>query len=314
MRTGRVWSIVLAGGDGVRLRDLARDAAGRPVPKQFWKMDGERTLLRSTLERTWPLVPPDRTVPVVAEQHARWWTTQLEEIPRENVVVQPANRGTAAGILLPLLRILRRDRDAVVVVLPSDHWVLDEDALRGAVVDALARARGRSERVILLGVVPERHDPEYGWIVPERTGSGDTPDVATFIEKPDAATARNLVRRGAVVNTLILAARGSTLLQLFDLTVPRLVVELVGQDDDLDGDGLARVYDRLPRTDFSREVLQNAPELLSLGTVPSCGWVDVGVPDRVGHLLRGRREKAAAARRQTAAHGRPARPSARAHG
>lgn len=288
MGSGRLWAIVLAAGDGCRVRDMARDEAGRPVPKQFWKFDGRRSLLRATLERIEPLIPAARTVPVVAEGHARWWSAELAGIPSESVVSQPLNRGTAAGILLPLLRVLRRDPEAAVVVLPSDHWVNDEPVLRRTIVAAAGCARRRRSRIVLLGIVPERDDREYGWILPRQPGlDAEADDVVAFVEKPDAAHAPDLVRRGAVINSLILVARGAALLRLFDLSVPRLVGDLVGHEHE-DGaarPALAEIYEALPAYDFSRQVLQPLPHLLSVVTVPPCGWVDVGVADRAARVL-----------------------------
>src|SRR5574341_1084165 len=95
------WAIVLAAGDGTRLRELTGD-----VPKQFCRLAGERSLLALALARAGRVAARERTLVVVAERHRRWWAGELAGHPAENVLVQPENRGTAAGILLPLLAAL----------------------------------------------------------------------------------------------------------------------------------------------------------------------------------------------------------------
>jgi mannose-1-phosphate guanylyltransferase len=289
-----VWSIVLAAGEGTRVRHLAIDEHGTPVPKQFWKLDGSRSLFRATLDRIRPLVPAARTVPIVAQAHTSFWIPEMCDVPRENVVVQPSNRGTAAGILLPLLRILGRDPGAIVVLTPSDHWVEEEFVLRSAIADALHDVRARSDRVVLLGMVPERIDSEYGWIVPEATAGDTVSAVAEFSEKPDSEASQRLVERGAVWNSMIAAARGETLLQLFEAATPDLVRRLAAVQDDLDSRLLETVYEWLPIHDFSRDVLERCTGWLSVLTVPPCGWTDVGVPHRLTRALGPAREHRAA--------------------
>ena len=81
-------------------------------------------------------------------------------MPRRNVIVQPQNRGTAIGLLLPLLHIARRDPHARVVILPSDHYVRDEAVLARALRRAVTRLANDAENLWLLGIAPEEADPE----------------------------------------------------------------------------------------------------------------------------------------------------------
>lgn len=284
MTSNRVWSIVLAGGDGRRVRELSRDPSGLPVPKQYWRFNGGPSLLRCTLDRVRPIVPPERTLPVVAAAHVRWWAGELRELPHRNVVVQPTNRGTAAGVLLPLLRLLESDRDALVVLLPSDHFVRDEEILRATLRKAVDEVEHDRDRVVLLGMVPDRNDTEYGWIVPARPPRSGSRAVDEFVEKPDAVESERLRERGAVVNSMILVARGRTLLNLFYLATPRLLLHFAAH---LDGEGgdLGGIYEALPVRDFSRDVLAPMAHRLSVLEVPACGWTDVGTPFRVARLL-----------------------------
>jgi mannose-1-phosphate guanylyltransferase len=83
----------------------------------------------------------------------------LSRTPSANVIVQPMNRGTANGILLPLLHIEARDPDARIVILPSDHYVRDEPILVTALESALGRLDNEVEEIILLGIHPNERPP-----------------------------------------------------------------------------------------------------------------------------------------------------------
>jgi mannose-1-phosphate guanylyltransferase len=111
--------LVLAGGEGSRLQSLTTTAAGISIPKQVCSLEGGNSLLHNALARARIVVPPQRTCAIVAGQHERWWQSLPNSIPARNIIVQPCNRGTANGILLPLLQIVHRDRDASILVLPS---------------------------------------------------------------------------------------------------------------------------------------------------------------------------------------------------
>src|SRR6058998_290404 len=92
--TGRLWALVLAGGDGTRLQALTRVIAGAPIPKQYCRIVGDRSLLETTLARIAPLVPPERTLAIVNREHLALATPQLRALPGWNVIVQPQNRET----------------------------------------------------------------------------------------------------------------------------------------------------------------------------------------------------------------------------
>ena len=116
---GKTWAIVLAAGAGTRLRPLTANREGLLVPKQYCSLKGGPSLLHEAMQRASAVVPHRRTVVVVAEQHAQWWRPLAHEFSACSIAVQPENRGTAIGVLLALLRILERDPNARVVVMPA---------------------------------------------------------------------------------------------------------------------------------------------------------------------------------------------------
>jgi mannose-1-phosphate guanylyltransferase len=278
------WAIILAAGEGTRLRSLTSDPHGSPVPKQFCSFGRPESMIRWAVNRAARVVPRQRIVAVVAAQHRRWWQSELADLPPQNIIVQPLNRGTAAGLLLPLLDVVRRDRGATVLILPSDHYVADEARLESTMRRAIRRV-GEKDEIVLLGVPPIQADTQYGWILPARS-RGPVRTVDSFIEKPDRDTARSLMARGALINTLIVAATGRQLLNLHLRSVPELVGPLVAwRETSKTTESLARLYETLQPRDLSRDVLQRSCDSLSVTPTPDCGWSDLGTPERLRAFL-----------------------------
>lgn len=285
--SGHNWALVLAAGEGSRLQALTMTASGVAVPKQFCSLGGGASLLHEALGRARVIAPPERTCAVLAEQHRGWWQSLPLDIPAQNLIVQPRNRGTAIGILLPLLQIVHRDPEADVLVLPSDHYVRDEAVLASSLRRAMHELERERERFILLGITPEDADPELGYVVAHGADASALRAVDQFVEKPSVATARALITHGGVWNSFIFAAHGRSLVRAFEARCPDLVAEMqyiLGSPVDrlTRRTRLAGLYERLPELDFSRDILQRSPSLLRVLTVSPCGWSDLGTPRRVG--------------------------------
>ncbi len=297
-----LWVVVLAAGDGSRLIEWTRDGTGRPVPKQYFSFGAGESMLARTLARARRLVATTRILTVVAEQHREWWARELQGLPAENVVVQPRNRGTAAGILLPLLRLLTRDPDAAVVILPSDHYVEHEEVLRQATLRAIGHVSREPWSIVLLGIEPDDPDPEYGWILSAPGETRTIRSVLRFVEKPGAAEAARLMAEGALVNSFIFAATARQLLRLYEESQPALLRHYL-MNLPLRGWGreaLEALYRFLPARDFSRDLLQPSASRLRMQQVGPCGWTDLGTPGRVARWMEKRRAVATAPVRRAA--------------
>jgi mannose-1-phosphate guanylyltransferase len=275
------WAVVLAAGEGSRLSSLTRDERGVAVPKQFCSLQGGPCLLQEALQRAASAAPLQRICSVVAAQHRRWWAPVLSYLPEQNVFSQPQNKGTAFGILLPLLRILERDPNATVVLLPADHYLSDEPVMAASLRRAAALAQTDPSSIYLLGVEPDEPDTELGYILPMAPGREEASGVLRFIEKPNAARARTLLDEGALWNVFILAGAVRTLLSLFDNRFATTIAAMRG----FEGANLDSIYQNLRSVDFSRDVLQGRESMLKVLTVPRCGWTDLGTPERVGQIL-----------------------------
>jgi mannose-1-phosphate guanylyltransferase len=284
-----LWALVLAAGDGRRLQGLTT-RNGLAIPKQFCSLELGPSLLREATARAAAIAAPDRICAIVAARHRRWWSAQLADLDAANVIVQPQNKGTAIGMLLPLLTLLDRDPKARIIVLPSDHHVRDEARLARALRHAAAAPEGDRAQIVLLGLEPTAADSQLGYIVPRRDGVRTHHAVERFVEKPDASRAQRLLEQGALWNTFIMAADAQALLKLFERRCPEAVAAMraalrgarTGGDA---GRALAELYESLPELDFSRSILQGQEQHLRVLPIPDCGWSDLGTPERVIEAL-----------------------------
>ncbi len=285
------WALVLAAGEGSRLRSLTTDSNGTAIPKQFCSLQGGPSLLQEALHRAQAVAPRERVCAIVAEQHRRWWQGSLWSLPAGNIFIQPRNRGTAIGILMPVLRILARDPLARIVFLPADHYVRDEEVLARALRTAMRELPRHEDELLLLGISPEEADPELGYIVPALSDGVRTSPVERFVEKPDATVAQELIGAGGLWNSFIFAANGFAILSLLRARYPEVVEDLdtaIARDAGLrrGSPSVVELYERLPEIDFSRHIVQGAERRLRVLTVPRCGWNDLGTPKRVAETIR----------------------------
>jgi mannose-1-phosphate guanylyltransferase len=287
------WALVLAAGEGSRLRALTTGPSGTSVPKQFCCLHRGPSLLQEALRRACAVADESHTCAVVAEQHRHWWEESLCYLPAENVIVQPENRGTANGILLPLLHILFREPDAQLVILPSDHHVNQESVLASSLCDAIEQLDWRFHETLLLGIQPEEPeaDPDLGYILPGGSDGRGALTITRFVEKPTAALARELIRAGGLWNAFTVVSTALALLTLYRQRVPEVVKAMYAavkrdREEGSDGAAVAALYERLPVIDFSRDIIAGQESDLRVLPVRPCGWSDLGTPRRVAEALR----------------------------
>lgn len=288
--TGELHALVLAGGFGRRLEALATRLFGEPIPKQFCRFRGGRSLLQQTLDRLAPLAPSHLTTLVVDASQRSRAVAQLESFPGVDLVVQPCDRGTAAGVLLPLLHLVARAPTARVVLTASDHGVVDERLFRRTLRTAADAVAERPERLLLLGATAQAANRDYGWIVrgAPLDGARGIERVARFVEKPDGVTADELFASGrAWWNTMVMVASASALLDLFRAEQPCLTaaLEALLAREEPHGERFARAYAELPAANFSADVIGRAASLGALALPAAAGWTDLGTEERLFEWL-----------------------------
>jgi mannose-1-phosphate guanylyltransferase/mannose-6-phosphate isomerase len=192
----RIIPLIMCGGAGTRLWPASRE--GRP--KQFMPLFGTRSTFQETLLRVGDPALFDRPIVVTNAAYRFMVREQLAEIGAEaDILLEPLRRDSGPAIAAGAVFAAARDAEAVVLALAADHVVRDAQAFVGVCRVALETAR--EGRIITFGVRPESPSTEYGYIRPGRPIAGDIAEVAKFVEKPDAATARAYVADGYLWNS-----------------------------------------------------------------------------------------------------------------
>ncbi len=288
----RPYAVILAGGEGSRLRPLTRILAGDDRPKQFCAVTGGETLLHQTTRRIGALVHPKRTIVVVTRGQERFLQPGMVN-PGTSVIVQPANRGTAPAILYSLFSLRSEDPETPLALFPADHYFTKGAVFMNKVAEALQVVRSRPKMTVLLGVVPTGPEPDYGWI---QAGSvvpgvlhGTLFHVDGFVEKPDCAVAQDLFAARCLWNSFVVVSSVYAVRCLVQSALPQLFEAFQDASAQIggpqDADMIEELYSRISPGDFSKEVLSACPESLAVLPVAGSGWVDVGRPDRVYGLF-----------------------------
>jgi mannose-1-phosphate guanylyltransferase len=304
---------VLAGGDGKRLQDYIRNARGEDLPKQYVNFVGRRSMLEHTFDRAQRLIPSRQIVTVVSRQHLRYAVVreQLSRRAPETVIVQPENKETAPGILLPLMYVYKRCSEAIAAVFPSDHFILEEDCFMDHVALAGQAIAHDPSRIVLLAMEAQYPEVEYGYILPRADGDRfslwGTRGTSAFVEKPNRATAKKLISAGALWNTMIMVFKVRTLLEFVQKLYPAThacfsrIFDAIGRSNE--SITIEEIYRTLEPMNFSKVFLERialvSPDVISVLPVLRVFWSDWGSPQRLSWV----RQRLAPSAHETAAAG-----------
>jgi mannose-1-phosphate guanylyltransferase len=286
----QVWAVVLAGGDGTRLRSLTQLISGEDRPKQFCQVYGGQTLLAQTRTRLARAIHPERTAYVVVKTHEKFYRSELADVEPHRLIIQPNNKGTTPAVICSLLRIMAIAGDPVVAFFPTDHYYSNEAGFIFSVDRAVRVAQHRSDMLVVLGAEAEHPEVEYGWIEPGT--HFDSPftnallRVSRFWEKPSHPTAQALLARGCLWNTFVMVGRASLFLALLGNAMPpgvlnAFMAEKRNSEDPTNPVAEAKLWASLTAGDFSRQVLTLSTQYLAVLRVDGVGWSDLGTPERV---------------------------------
>jgi mannose-1-phosphate guanylyltransferase len=271
-------ALILAGGSGTRFWPLSR----RLRPKQLLALEGDESLLRITMTRLAPLVPPRSIWICTTRDLAAAVRRELPEVPAEQVLVEPEGRNTAPAIGWSVRSMPEGLRRGAVAVLPADHRIGEPERFLDALGRA-ARAVEEHDRVMTLGVTPRWAETGYGYLeLDPGEEAGGVRRVRRFVEKPSAEDAERYLQSGRHLwNAGIFVFRGSTLLDLLARHEPEIgrgLEEIAADPRRLDA-----VYPLLPARSIDYAVME---KLDSLRTLPlDCGWSDLGSWEALAELL-----------------------------
>lgn len=310
-KTSDLCGLVLAGGEGQRLRPFVRRLRGDALPKQYVKFNGYHSMLDYTYRRVETLIGRERIFTVINQEHLNFPEVheQVESRHSGTVIVQPVNRETGPGLFMPLTYLRKRYPGAIVAVFPSDQFILESERLMRHIQLAHAMVQQRPEKIVLLGAVPEYEESDYGYILPSKardTSGWGIPSVSTFIEKPDILRAHELIAEGALWNTMLMVFRPRTLFHWLREIRPEVyqqfarIYAAIGTD--AEAAVVRAVYAGLTTMNFSKELLEplveRYPGKLSVLPVTHLTWSDWGTESRILSSLKklGRAQPIASAR------------------
>jgi len=280
------WGIILAGGNGTRLQHYIKARFGEYRPKQYCALIGRRSMLRHTIDRISQMFSLDHLLTTVSAQHLSWAFGDLHDRLPGTVVIQPINRETGPGILLPLLHVHNADPKAVVGLFPADHFILQEERYRSFVSKAYEFAADHPGTIVMLGIAPSSLQFGYGWIEKgDRMLSEDFASVKKFWEKPDAHLMHYLHEKKCLWNTMTLIGTTEVFLNLLEehmneVFVPsQRIVKSLGTT--FEADVTEDVFRKLPSVNFSHSVLEKVPHKLSVLQMNGIYWNDWGDESRI---------------------------------
>ncbi len=276
--TKPLYALVLAGGSGERFWPLSR----RARPKQLLRLVSNKTLLEDTVDRLEGLVEPERILILTNVEQEAAVRDLLPDLPKENIVAEPAKRDTAAAVALATAWVAARDHRATMLVLPADHVIKDQVAFQETMRTA-ARAAEETGAMVTIGIKPTWACPGFGYIEQGRPAplpDGNTPNnvfhVLRFREKPNRELADTFVQKGNFRwNAGIFVWSIPTVLSEFNRHAPELA-DFISQIR-APGNWEAALRNRfasLPIISFDYAIMEKADRVLMVEA--SFDWDDVG--------------------------------------
>ncbi|MBU3188449.1 mannose-1-phosphate guanylyltransferase [Clostridium bowmanii] len=272
-------ALIMAGGKGTRFWPLSTDEK----PKQFVKLLGEKTMIQMTINRIKDIIPEERIFVVTALDYVDLVKQQLPELPARNIIVEPVGKNTAPCIALSAFYIEKFYKDSTMVVLPSDHLIINEEKFRQTIKNAYDFIQDNEEAVVTLGMKPNRPETGYGYIKAVKNGQHKIGNevickVDGFVEKPDLEKARTYVEDGNYLwNGGMFIWKAKTILSLtkryLKNTYEILKEIAISLKEDYEYK-LTENYCKISSVSVDYAIMENAKEIYVIPC--DFGWDDIG--------------------------------------
>ena len=277
-----MYAVILAGGSGTRLWPTSRNRN----PKQFHKLIGEKSLFEATVERIAPLAPASKCFAVTAAEYAAKLSSITPKI-KKNIIIEPIGRNTAPAIALAAAQIAHQDPEAIIVVLPSDHYIKNEKAFIEALRAAENFLKGHSDYIVTLGINPTYPETGYGYIMldkeiveaEKKTGESKIFNVAKFIEKPNYENAKKFVMMwGYLWNSGIFVFQAKNFLSIFKKFLPETyniiakITKAIGTKSYIQV--IQEVYPKIKPISIDYGILEKYNKVVVIPV--DLGWSDIG--------------------------------------
>ena len=277
--TDRLVCAVMAGGSGTRFWPVSR----RDRPKQLLSLLDDRSLLRATCERIAPICPPARQLIITNQRLVDATRAELPDLAPGHVLGEPAARNTAPCMALAAIAALQLDPQAVLALLPADHYIAQPERFQAAL--ALATAQAEAGWIVTLGISPTHPETGFGYIelADEVDGAAGVFAVRRFVEKPDLQTATAYLMGGQHLwNGGVFVVRADVALAAVAAHLPAVDQALAplrqGQSGPFTGEAfvgkLAEVFPACPSISIDYGIMEHRSDLRAVAL--DAGWSDVG--------------------------------------
>lgn len=267
---------IMAGGIGSRFWPKSRTS----YPKQFLDiLNTGKSLIQWTFERYAALIPMENIYVVTSEDYSSIVAEQLPDIPLENIVAEPSRKNTAPCVAYISFKLLMKDPEALMIVAPSDHMIMDSKNFEYVTNKALAFV-SKKEAFITLGIKPTYPNTGYGYIQYDTESSnGDVYKVKTFTEKPNLELAKTFVASGEFLwNGGIFVWKVKTVINAFEKYQPEMF-ELFDNEKEYfntsrEGESIQRIYPLCTNVSIDYAIMEKADNVYVIPS--SFGWSDLG--------------------------------------
>ncbi len=273
-----MYAVIMAGGRGTRFWPKSREK----MPKHLLDILGKKTIIQETVDRIGPLIPLKNILIVTSINHSEVIKRQLPNLPEENIIVEPIGRNTAPCIGLAAMHIKKKTPEGVMFVLPSDHYIRDEEAFRRTIAIAGEMAQ-RKNHLLTIGIKPTGPETGYGYmeqgeIVTSIRGK-EIFQVKSFREKPDIEQAKTFLENGSFLwNSGMFIWKVSTILNKIEKLLPDLYKRLKEIENALGTDSekniIDKTYKEITPISIDNGIMEKSDKILLV--TGDFGWSDIG--------------------------------------
>lgn len=278
-RATNLYAVILVGGKGKRLRPLSTDEH----PKAFLSVTKNRkSMFANTVSRVRKLIPSSRIVVVANKAHARLVRKEFPQLSGKNLLLEPVSRNTAPAVGYAAAVIAARDRDAVMAILPTDHYIRDERRQLEAIAAGADFLERNKDAIIVFGIKPTFPSTGFGYIKIAKRRAATTAGVSRverFVEKPGSGTARRYLRSRAYLwNSGAFLFSAGRLLEEMRVSAPAIYRNL------RDVKRLGKRYAGMPDISLDYAVMEKAKKIYCIRG--SYGWNDLGSFEALKKVLK----------------------------
>jgi mannose-1-phosphate guanylyltransferase len=272
------YAVIMCGGSGSRFWPKSR----KNFPKQFLKTVGDKTMIQLTVDRIKNFIPMENIYMVTNKSHVQNINNQLPEIDSSHILIEPLIKETAACIGYSAVKLLKKDKDAVMIVLPSDHYIPDDEAFVGTIQQGLDIASIKN-CLVTMGITPTRPETAYGYI---ETGKaledfdvGAAFKVKRFTEKPNKEKAQEFIEKGTYLwNSGMFIWKASVLLEQYKEFLPEMYECLMNiseaVDTELEEEIVEQEYAKIDGISIDYGILEKSKAVYVMET--NFMWDDIG--------------------------------------